>query len=176
MSRTGLIRRPFGDARYSFRLTIAGMEELDDLCGVGPGFALGLIRQGIHGNWKAKMVREVIRIGLVGGDCSPLAALALVDRYGPGVGPIQECLILAAEILGAALFGPEDDAPGEVEGGGTNATRSPTGESASPTSTEAARPSAGTITPSEPPASGSSPPPSRAMRRRMARTKTAASA
>ena len=76
MSRSAKVRLEWGDGEYDFRLAIGQLDEYDDLTGCGPGFALGLIQTGPFANWKPKMVREAIRLGLIGGGMEPFAALA----------------------------------------------------------------------------------------------------
>lgn len=168
MTRSAKVTLEWADGEHVFRLGIAQLEELDELCGVGPGFALGQILAGVHGNWKAKMLREVIRIGLVGGGKTPAEASRLTKRY-VDERPIGESLLVAQMALQACIVGVEDDMPGEARGEGTDATPSPTDDTALPTSTEPELSPDLALKMLAAAASGSSPPTSPAGGRRTAR-------
>lgn len=169
MSRSARVAFDWGDGHHEFRLAIDQLDELDQLCGVGPGYALGLISAGTHGNWKAKWIREVIRLGLIGGGAAPVAALQLVRTY-VDARPLEENIFAAHAILAASVVGVEDDAPGEPEGAAATAPNSQTVASASPSSTATAPRSDSRRKTSAAAPSGSSPPPSPAGGRRTART------
>lgn len=139
MSRSAKVSIDWGDGSHDFRLRIGELEELDEKCGVGPGFALGQILAGVHGNWKAKMLREVIRLGLIGGGATPADALKLVRRY-VDERPLSESITAAQLVLQACIVGVGDDAPGESAGAAKVDRPSPTAASDSPTSTEPPRP------------------------------------
>ena len=160
----------WADGEHAFRLGMGELEELDENCGVGPGYALGLIEAGLNGNWKAKMVREVIRLGLIGAGTDPVAALNLVRRYVDDR-PLGESLLTAQMVLSACVAGgPEDDPPGESAGEPTESDRSPEAASVSPTSTPPARPRVSRRAKSAPARSTTSPASGRAGRSRTART------
>lgn len=107
MSRHGEITFDWADGSYTFRLAWGGIEELETVCNMG---ARAILRAFLDGSEKAKWVREVYRIGLIGGGTSPNDALRLVRTY------IEERAYMesiegAYRILAAALIGPEDDMP-----------------------------------------------------------------
>lgn len=126
MSIDGSIERDFGDGTHRFRLAIGGLRELQDKTGKGP---LELFRRCLAGTWFVDEPREIIRIALVGGGMVPAQALALVRRY-VDERPLAECVPLAQEILGAALFLPVND--GEPEGNGEAVEGQTTATDASP--------------------------------------------
>ena len=59
-----------------------------------------------------EVVREVIRIALVGGGKAPVEALKLIDRY-VDKRPLVETIPLSFDILEAAFFGTEEKTDGE---------------------------------------------------------------
>jgi hypothetical protein len=130
---TGRVSAPFGDGEHEFRLTIGGLEELQEKCDAGPEFILQTLN---NGSWRIAYIRETIRLGLIGGGMAPTEALVLRNRYA-GDGQLLENKPLAAIILGAALMGSpeEDEAPGEPEG---ETNRSPVENGGSETSTRSA--------------------------------------
>lgn len=177
MSRSAKVRLTWGGDERTFRLGVGELDELDALCDIGPGYALALIESaGVHGNWRAKHIRETIRLGLIGGGLDQHVALRLVKRYVDAK-PLGENLTTAANILRAAIVGvPDDPVPG-LSGEGSNASLSPEGASGSASSTNQEPPSASASPTSKPALSGSSPTPSKAGdaptgRRKKASTKT----
>lgn len=130
----------WADGEHTFRLAIGQLRELQDKTGTGP---FALLRRLMDGTWKVDDLREIIRLGLIGGGMKPLEALGLVKNYVEGR-PLMESLVPAKAIMTAALFGdPEDDVgkdkPGETE---------TTAGSTSPASTEPAPSSASAPMPS----------------------------
>ncbi len=161
MSRSAKVRLGWGDGEYDFRLAIAQLDEFDDLCKVGPGHALGLIQAGVYGNWKPRMVREAIRLGLIGGGTDVHQAQRLVKRY-VDARPLAENLITAQAVLLAAVVGCDEEPVPEPSGEGLNRSHSLTGASGSDGSTKL-EPSSGSAAPTcATAASGSSPTPSTA--------------
>ena len=107
MSRHGEITFDWADGTYLFRIPWGGIEELETVCNMG---ARAILRAFINGDEKARWVREVYRIGLIGGGTSPADALRLVRTYIEERGLIEN-IEGAYRILAAALYGPEDDMP-----------------------------------------------------------------
>jgi hypothetical protein len=144
VSRSARVTLEWGDGDHLFFLGVDQLLELDELCGVGPGFLLGKVLQGVYGNWKARELREVLRLGLIGGGAAAPAAARLVKRYFDSVDrPIGESLVQVQVILEACLIGVEDDTPGERAGESlTTAPLSPTAGSALPTSSDQPAPPA----------------------------------
>lgn len=99
----GLITEEWADGVYSFRIAYGQWLELDQLLQVGP---LALYKRLLLGDWKANDIREITRVGLIGGGGSPAQALRLVKVYVEDR-PIAEGVGLALKILAAALFLPD---------------------------------------------------------------------
>ena len=173
MSRSAKVRLEWGDGDYDFRLSIGQLDEYDDLTGCGPGYALGLIRAGAFANWKPKMVREAIRLGLIGGGMDPHQALRLVKRY-VDARPLGESLATAQAVLLAAVVGaPEEPIP-ELSGTGSDRSPSQTDASGSEVSTPPAPPSGSTELQSATAPSGRLLTPAMVGARRTARAKASA--
>ena len=123
----GLLTEEWADGVYSFRLGYGQWLELDQLLQVGP---MALYVRLLDRTWKANDLREVIRVGLIGGGGSPAQALRLAKLYVEDR-PIAESLGLALRIISAALFLPDGvDKPGEAQ-----ATEISTSGSTSPSPT-----------------------------------------
>jgi hypothetical protein len=139
MSRNAEITFPFGDGEHVFRLALGQLEELQEKCDAGPGLVMKRLLSPLM-EWRTHDVRETIRLGLIGGGMSASEAIKLTRRYVDETPAWAENARLAASILGAALFGVEDEMPGETEAG--EAVESPTlsrgKNGASPSSTETA--------------------------------------
>lgn len=115
----GAITQDWGDGTYQFRLAYGQWLELDELLHVGP---LALYSRIISQKWKANDLREIIRLGLIGGGCDPIKALRLVKTYVEER-PLLENVSIAAQILEAALMTPEGARkPGEAEAAKADAT------------------------------------------------------
>lgn len=116
MSRNGSIELDWADGRYTFRLAIGQLRELQETINkprvklgaplIGPASLYNLLVS--QDAWLHE-VREVIRLGLIGGGVKPIEAVDLVRRYVEER-PLAESCVYAVGILGAALFGtPEED-------------------------------------------------------------------
>ena len=170
MSRSAKVRLEWGDGEYDFRLAIGQLDEYDDLTGVGPGHALGLIRAGMFANWKPKMVREAIRLGLIGGGMEPHQALRLVKRY-VDARPIGESLATAQAVLLASVVGAPGEPVPELSGTGSDRSPSQTDASGSEASTPQVPPLASAAPTCATAPSGSLLTPAMAGARRTARAK-----
>ena len=115
----GSITLQFGDGDYTFRIAFGQWRELQEninrprldagLPIIGPA---DLIRELFSMNaWPAD-IREVIRIGLIGGGMKSDRALVMVKRYLENK-PHFAASLLAGKIVKAAMFGPEDDPVGK---------------------------------------------------------------
>lgn len=100
----------WADGSHTFRLAIEQLRELQDKTGVGPAALFDRIASRL---WRVDDLREVIRLGLIGGGMEPLDALALVKRY-VDARPLLESVEPAWRIIMAALVGPGDDRPGKA--------------------------------------------------------------
>ena len=107
MSLSGRITLFFGDVEHDFRLAIGQLRELQDKTGVGP---LTLFRRVLSGDWRVDDLREVIRLGAIGGGMTPLHAADLVKRYCEAR-PLMESVEPALLILQAAITGTEQEQP-----------------------------------------------------------------
>ncbi len=68
----------------------------------------------IGNDWRVDDVRETIRLGLIGGGCTPTEAALLVARYIDAASDWPSNAGLAAAILLYALIGPQDDQVGKA--------------------------------------------------------------
>lgn len=149
MSRDAAVTLDFGDGTYRFRLGYGELEELQEAVDAGPWYILGLFSglaqmlmnpSAVRG-LSVKMVREILRIGLIGGGLKPAEALSLVRRYGPEARPADESAGIAFKVLAAALRGAEDEEePSKKKPEEENpSTTSPEASSASESSTAPAQ-------------------------------------
>lgn len=112
MSRLGLVSFVWGDGEHAFRLPFDGLVELQEKLGASPFDVHRRLSAGVP---MASDAREVLRIGLVYGGLAPPEAVRLVKRWADER-PAIESLLPALTVLGAALFGVADEAPGKSEG------------------------------------------------------------
>ena len=101
MSHRGDVTTEWADGTYTFRLTLAGIIELEDKCGAGIAIIAARLMSGTYGSAD---VLEVLRIALVGGGTSATDAKKLVDRYAL---PIVENWPIAKAVVGGAMYGFE---------------------------------------------------------------------
>lgn len=94
----------FGDGEHDFCLTDPMLAELEKISGLGVG---ALYFQMLNLAYPAENLREVIRLGLVGGGMNPEQAKRLCDAYAVNR-PIAEVLGLAFEIMSARWTGKTD--------------------------------------------------------------------
>lgn len=146
MSGDGSVTLEWAGAERKFRLALGQLRELQEdlnrwraMIGaplIGPNSLLKLLQAGDA--WPSD-VRDIIRLGLIGGGESPAAVPGLLRRY-VDERPLVESTQVAQAILLVALVGVPDDPVGkksQAEGDAGTATKS-----ASPPSTEPAAPSA----------------------------------
>lgn len=93
----------WGDGTYLFRLSVAGLLELEEK--TNSPFTVIYDRLNA-GKFSSADLRETIRLGLIGGGMAPPKAKTLVERYVDGR-PRLESWPHARAILGAVLFGFE---------------------------------------------------------------------
>ena len=115
----GSVTLAFGDRDYPFRVAFGQWRELQESVNkprleigeptVGP---MGLLRALLNGDAWPHDVREVIRIGLIGGGMKADRALVLVKRYVEGAAYFS-AVPTARTVLQTAMFGPPDDAVGK---------------------------------------------------------------
>ncbi|MDR6757840.1 hypothetical protein J2Y48_003137 [Mycoplana sp. BE70] len=118
---------------HDFKLTIDLLRGLQDKCDAGPQFILE--RLGTR-RWFINDITETIRFGLEGGGLHKEAARKLVKDFVEDR-PLTESVMIAQAVLMSALFGSEDDMPGEPAAGevSQSATRSREASGGSPAST-----------------------------------------
>lgn len=110
MSRHGDITFVWGDGEHTFRLAIGQLRELQEKTKAGP---LELLARLDNGLWRVDDAREVLRLGLIGGGMTPVAAYEVVAKYADAR-PFAESIVPAKLILAAALYGTdEEDIPGK---------------------------------------------------------------
>lgn len=122
------ISLPFADGEYRFWLPLPQVFELERTCGdvsvismeerfrasIGVDEQGGFVFTG-GGAAMVKEVRETIRLGLIGGatamvdgaevEIGPQRAKQLIEAYCYPVRPLSEGVVLAWQILNAAIFG-----------------------------------------------------------------------
>lgn len=125
MSRDASVTLPFADGMKTFRLAWGELIKLQEAADAGP---FVVYRRLMSGQWRMGDISNTIRLGLIGGGLEPDKALAFVRDYVE-CRPPMESLALAQGVLGVALQGAPDEAPGEQEGEetGSNSTTSPMG-------------------------------------------------
>jgi hypothetical protein len=139
----GTITLAFGDRDYPFRIAFGQWRELQEAINkprieigeptVGP---MGLLRALLNGDAWPHDVREVLRLGLIGGGMKTDRALVLVKRHVEG-SAYYAAVPTARTVLQFAMFGPPDDQVGKVETPATPETPA-TGPSGSLNSTASA--------------------------------------
>jgi hypothetical protein len=139
MSADGSVTITWADGEHRFRLAIGQARELAELVNkprlemgwpvIGPMTLWGLTLK--SDAWPHD-VREILRLGLIGGGAKPFEALALVKRYVEER-PWLECMLVAEAVMRAALAGVPDDPVGKPPAEKTAPTAS-----SSPQSTDSA--------------------------------------
>lgn len=138
-NRSARITLTWADGKHEFRLAIGELRELQEKTNQG---IRSIARRISSGDEFVDEVREVIRIGLIGGGMAPPKALKLVERYVDGR-PLIENISTAQAIAFAAIVGaPEESVGKKAEAAEEEMTISQTTNSASPPSTPPASPSA----------------------------------
>jgi hypothetical protein len=142
--RTSKVTLEWGDGEYDFKLGIGELEELEvatrrvrnadgEYVYMGPIAMHESLRDG---TCLVRDVREVLRIGLIGGGTKPADARNLVKRYFDEVPDFLVNRQIAALIVGAVLAGYDIEPLGKAEEErGTKETPSTTGDFPSPHST-----------------------------------------
>lgn len=139
MSRRAEVTLEWADGDYLFALKWGQLIELQEKTDAGPYFLLGRLHDG---TWRIGDIREVIRLGLIGGGMEPIRALGMVKRYVEDRPPMEN-LATAQAILGIAIMGAPEEKVGKADAGAEKSKRrSRVEKSASPASTEPAPPSA----------------------------------
>lgn len=101
MSRHGAVELDFAGAERTFRLGLSQIEELEEKAGQGI-FQIMESLSPQNRTVRAKVISEVIRIGLIGGGTQPADALSMVRRYCDER-PMLENLMLAYAVVVAGI-------------------------------------------------------------------------
>lgn len=112
MSGHGDVTFHWGDGEHTFRLGLKEVRELQDnpRINIGP---LALFHRIERDDWFIDDLREVIRIGLIGGGMKPDQASKLIARYFDDFPP-SDHKIPAMTILSAFLIGDVTDPVGKT--------------------------------------------------------------
>jgi len=96
----------FGDGEHAFCLTDPMLIELERITGLGVG---ALYLQLVSMGYTATVLREIIRLGLIGAGAAPEEAKRLCDTYASNR-PLAETFPLAFDIMEARWTGKADKA------------------------------------------------------------------
>lgn len=97
------LRAFFGDGTHTFALTDEMLVELERLTSHGIG---AIYAQVIGQTYSAATLREIIRLGLIGGGMAPKDAAQLCDTYATNR-PVAEVYPVAFEVLETRWTGAE---------------------------------------------------------------------
>jgi hypothetical protein len=98
-----------GGEEHQFALFLGQWEELQEKLGLGPLEIFGkLSRLEFRANW----LREITRLGLIGGGMRPNDAKRLVERYVDSV-PFAEAWPLAFQIVARSCYRPDEEGNGK---------------------------------------------------------------
>lgn len=107
----------WADDTYTFKLGLKQLDDLQEACDAGPE----VIRDRIaESKPNVRDLREVIRLGLIGGGMPAANALKLVRKYVDEVARAENYLPAFA-ILNASIVGSPDDPVGKLQAGETAA-------------------------------------------------------
>ena len=109
MSADGSITLKWADSEYIFRLALGQLRELEAKRNAGFAQIFNRIQSE---NWFVDDLREIIRLGLIGGGLPPLAALNMVENY-VDARPKTESILPATLIIMTAMVGDLDDIVGK---------------------------------------------------------------
>jgi hypothetical protein len=137
-SEDGSVSLQFGDGEHSFRIAFGQWRELQESVnkprleiGEPPIGPMALLRCLLEGNAWPHDVREVIRLGLIGGGMKTDRALVLVKRHVEGR-PYFQSMPTARTVLQSAMFGPPDDQVGKEPTPATPETPATTASGSAP--------------------------------------------
>ena len=109
------IRLDFGPDEQRFALHIGELRELEEARHAGTG---AIYRRCLTGDWHVDDIREIIRLGLIGGGMDPQLALAMTRRYVDDC-PWGDNHLIALAVIDAAISGPpirgEEEPKGETD-------------------------------------------------------------
>lgn len=100
-----LVTSDFADGSYTFGLFLGQWEELQEITSCGP---LELFGKLSRLEFRARWLREIVRLGLIGGGMKPADAKRLVERYVDTV-PFAEAWPLAFQIVARSCYRPDEE-------------------------------------------------------------------
>lgn len=95
------IRQFFGDREHDFLLSPDLVTELERVCQTGIG---SLSRRFFSGDFSFRELTEVIRLGLIGGNCDPKDAAELVTVYSARLS-VTQLYATALPVIENLMFG-----------------------------------------------------------------------
>lgn len=132
MSATGTRTIVWANGEDTFCIAKVGLIlDLEDKCKAGFSVIMARLE---NGAWGVNDVRETIRLGLIGGGMKPEVAMAAVRRH-VDENPLAHSVLVAYEVVKAAMFGVPDDPVGKTEEGKAEPAEAP--ETGSITMTDA---------------------------------------
>lgn len=129
MSRHGAAELDWADGTYTFRLGLDQIEELEEKRDMSL-FALARRLSPAERDARLADIREVLRLGLIGGGMKPVDALVKVRKY-VDERPIDESRDIAYAVVLAGLtrvHTSEEPRSGEADAAETSASTSPQSE------------------------------------------------
>lgn len=109
MNNQGEVTAAWGDGEHGFKLSVAGIFELEEKCAAPFAVIFSRVNGGAYG---LADLSETLRLGLIGGGKTPVEAKKLVDRY---IFPLAESAPVARLVLMGAMFGFEASPVGKGE-------------------------------------------------------------
>jgi hypothetical protein len=100
-----ILTAELGGEERQFALYLGQWEELQEKLGFGP---LEIFARLSRLEFRASWLREITRLGLIGGGMSPAAAKRLVERYVDTV-PFAEAWPLAFQIVARSCYRPNEE-------------------------------------------------------------------
>lgn len=118
MSRDGSIELEWADGTHRFRLGWGELAELQEKCDAGPYV---VVQRLLDGTWRVQDLREVVRLGLIGGGMTPADSLKLVRLYVEARPPMESVAVAQAALMAAVIGAPDERpkkerAPGRARG------------------------------------------------------------
>ncbi|RAH97625.1 gene transfer agent family protein [Acuticoccus sediminis] len=100
----------FGDGEYEFALTLSLIEEIERQTDLGlPSLARSLLAD----SWRARDVKTILRLSLVGGGLDPERATSIIEAYMLPTG-LTKCALIALVTLSDLMGAVDDDDTEEV--------------------------------------------------------------
>jgi hypothetical protein len=133
MSRHGAVELDWADGTFTFRLGLDQIEELEEKRDLSL-FILARRLSPAERDARLADIREVLRLGLVGGGMKPVDALVKVRKYADER-PVDENRDIAYAVVLAGLArvnSLEIDQPGGADAAKTSASTSPRSEAPLP--------------------------------------------